>query len=1246
MSTDLYGARVMAVAADRMSVRIRVFVVYYEVAQRRALDLPDDPAFFLRVLWDWAAYPGREESGDRPLAEIELDQLLDEGWMAAHAGEYVPQVDRVAERNAVPTAEDWEHLSDFYYERHGGWLDEHRLVQADYVVRVTDPRHLAGVEPGHGRATVWYPSPAIRVRSDDGPYVPRFSEPVAVVVPFADRTEEGRSLCDLAFSDDGRYLAVAGQRGDVRVYDTGDWTERARFDTPHDLIGPRLMWVPGRHVITARPPALEYEPQPAWDVDTGTEADVPIEFGFRRSRTGRYRIEYGMGPGVEFVSAPFTPDRTVLLGLDAEADARDEPPTADGVRFSADESRMFALDIEEEHARFSVLDPDTGRFLGVVGTSAEMVLDFAVSPDGAYLAIAEETEPFVVEPTIRRVADGGELVLRAGLGRFTANIDWSPDGRLLAIGLHHGPGADAPSELRIFPVGVSDEAAKAWPEGGMVAAGARPHVISRHFPEVAPGEGAEARPEGGTVTARVRSQGTGRHFPDVALGEERDSLVGGESVGRLRRVAAGEDPSAGPWAAVALSRLDGATAGEADPIMRAMAAEITGETATARAIYEAQTGPAAALAKALLGRLLADAEARVEHRPADADAKTDAEAHADAVADGDGDARRAWELLGGAQDSASPLADAEARAEHRPADADTNAEADIDADARAEAADADVRQAREFLVEAQDSAGPLASSYAGYLLGGMLIDSGEAEAAEAVLRRACDTALRTRESPYGLLPWIAVRLGEPLAEREAGLEEIREAFALAQPLREIADPGLATVGLGVLDANPYAVRGALEWLRAWNDERHAHACRLATRLGARIVEDSDDPSDHPLADLLRELDGSSESAAYALWLTVRERRRAGGWNGALRAWADVADTGLLPYARWAGTCQAVLLTVRGDEPGARHALRHGRDDRLIVEIADALREAERNDDATTAYTMATDGDDPRAAGRAWLGLGHIHSADGGFEDAAVAYLNARRLAEGSHATNAAYNLSTVLTKLGDTEGAVEAARDAHRGAEAAGDPPRGRARTAQRLGDTLRRRRDWAGARDAYQAAVDAWREYWNEEYPFDARWALLHLAQVQGLLGERDSSRRILRKLLKMFAKPRDEEQKEIAVIAALAMGLDAKAQRDLKTARPWFTRVIDSGDANHIPTALAHLAELHYLLGDKAEAARHYERVLELSDNPEYVAESAYRLGEHLAETGDHTRAIELMNRTLAAGFPGFDADAGRLLARLRTS
>ncbi|MFI0445424.1 WD40 repeat domain-containing protein [Actinomadura sp. 6N118] len=1167
MSTDLYGARVLAVTPDRLSVRIRVFVVYYEAAIKQALDLPRDPVFFLRLLWDCADRRTRRgHSPDGTLAEFDYTVLMDDAWLAENTSAYVRSVQRVAERNAEPDSEAWEHIHDFYYERHGGWSDEHRLVQADYVVRVTDPRWLTGVEPGYSWATTWYPSPEFadpefRDRGFGGgavPGKPRFTKPVATLYPFPSRKSGDPDAGALAFSDDGALLAVAGGHGEVVVYDTGGWTERARFSAPRNGVGVDLMWVPGRHVITARP-GVRYEPQAAWDVDAGAEADVPLEAGYVRSLTGRYRVEFGEGPGVEFMSARYTTDRTVLLGIDPEADAAEFPPDAWAVAFSADESRMFALDGRGDRMRFSVLDPEDGRHLGVVDTTGD-VTGFAASPDGTYLAVTEEVSDTFTEPTIRQVDEGGELVVQARFRRRAGAIAWSPDGRLLAVDLHHPGGR--PSEVRVIPVQESPHlASDPHPAQGFEVIG---HLPARTAGTRAGDEverGVEAARSGDVDSAREllgAHQGGGRTAAGMRADLTLASLApsSGVAVECLRRVAAGEDPEAGPLASVALSTLDD------ESLQRAMAAEHLGDTVTARAIYES----GGELATVLLGRLLGD---------------------------------------------------------------------------------------REILARAQRADGPLAASYAGYLLGGLLIASGEHGEAREVLSRACETAQATRESPYGLLPWIAVRLGELLVERNAADEEIREAFVLAQPLMEIADPALAAVGLGSLDGNPHAVQGALEWLDAWKGESHAHGCRLATLLGARIVEASDKPADHPLNQMLCELEGAPESVAYGLFLAARESGSRKKWDDALRNWAAAADTGVLPYARWAGTCQAVLLNVRNDEEGARHgedgarhALRHGREDRLIVEIADALYKDEEHEKARVAYTMAVEGDDPLAAGRASLGLGLILSIDGRLEEAAEALRRARRQADGSRATNAAFNLSTVLTKLGDKSGAVEAARDAHDRAVAAGDPAYGRARTAERLGDKLRDMGDWAEARDAYQAAVDAWRERWNEKYPFDARWSLLYLAQMQGFHGDFEASESILRALLKRFAKPDGAEEKEIAVIAALRMALNAKDQHDLDKALPWFEKVIDSGDDKHIPTAVAHLAELYYWVDDKAEAGRYYERTLELSDDPEYIAEAAYRLGEHLAETGERDRAVEMMKRALGSGFDGFDDDAKRMLARLGAS
>ncbi|MGH3659145.1 MAG: hypothetical protein ACRDUA_21030, partial [Micromonosporaceae bacterium] len=174
-----------------------------------------------------------------------------------------------------------------------------------------------------------------------------------------------------------------------------------------------------------------------------------------------------------------------------------------------------------------------------------------------------------------------------------------------------------------------------------------------------------------------------------------------------------------------------------------------------------------------------------------------------------------------------------------------------------------------------------------------------------------------------------------------------------------------------------------------------------------------------------------------------------------------------------------------------------------------------------------------------------------------------------------------------------------------------------------------------------------GEEYPHEARWPLLYLGAVEGLAEEYEASTRNLTKLLEIYAEPANPEEREITVMAALHLGMNAKFRRDLGEALPWFTRVIDSEDMNHIPTAVAHLAELHYWLDDKPKAARLYEQILEMSEDPEYVAEAAYRVSEFLVESTDPVdtpRVIALLERTLGSSFTAFHADARALLARLR--
>jgi WD40 repeat protein len=198
------------------------------------------------------------------------------------------------------------------HQRDDGWPDEDRLVQADYEVQVTDPRWLEHLRPGLSWETGYYPDPTRpRLRAEDAPHVPDLTEPEAVLTPFAG-SEDSDDIADLAFSDDGRFLAVTGEDGELAVYDTDNRSERLRLSP--DSAGRDIMWVPGGHVVTLKEDEYDEVRPWAYDLDADAETDVPVEPGRVRSRTGRFRVEYGAGGRADFVSGQSPPDRTVRLG--------------------------------------------------------------------------------------------------------------------------------------------------------------------------------------------------------------------------------------------------------------------------------------------------------------------------------------------------------------------------------------------------------------------------------------------------------------------------------------------------------------------------------------------------------------------------------------------------------------------------------------------------------------------------------------------------------------------------------------------------------------------------------------------------------------------------------------------------------------------------------------------------------------------------------------------------------------------
>ncbi|WP_433461389.1 hypothetical protein [Spirillospora sp. CA-128828] len=271
MSTDLYGARVLDVAPGELRALFRIFVVYYDVHDRSHAPLPDgDVGFFFRILW--------EAAHDRPIKQwhalqaVSLDDFLDVDWGEANSHLYVRRVDRVAARNHPAKDDAWEDLHDFYYERDGGWVNEDRLVQADYEVHVTDPRWLESLTPGDSWGTTVYVTNADQVTDPDAPAVIDLRGAARRLDPFPGTGADAATPSDLTFSDDGEYLAMTSQACELVVYRTAGWTEHTRIPERAGVPwGQDVQWVPGTHLLTARPPESEDDEPPAtaYDVDAG-----------------------------------------------------------------------------------------------------------------------------------------------------------------------------------------------------------------------------------------------------------------------------------------------------------------------------------------------------------------------------------------------------------------------------------------------------------------------------------------------------------------------------------------------------------------------------------------------------------------------------------------------------------------------------------------------------------------------------------------------------------------------------------------------------------------------------------------------------------------------------------------------------------------------------------------------------------------------------------------------------------------
>ncbi|MGP4020767.1 tetratricopeptide repeat protein [Saccharopolyspora sp. 5N708] len=213
---------------------------------------------------------------------------------------------------------------------------------------------------------------------------------------------------------------------------------------------------------------------------------------------------------------------------------------------------------------------------------------------------------------------------------------------------------------------------------------------------------------------------------------------------------------------------------------------------------------------------------------------------------------------------------------------------------------------------------------------------------------------------------------------------------------------------------------------------------------------------------------------------------------------------------------------------------------------------------------------------------------------------------------------------GDTAGAIEMFREA-----AGGDDEQFSPMASYALAQSLRAEGDLEQARQVYLHLI--------ESAPQDryAREALLELAAM-AYHAEDDVAAR------EWSLRAWESDDPELSAKAAMNLGVIAKRRNDLDAATPWFLALIDLGHPT-AALAAAHLAEMHYWRDEHAEAARHYEYTLAHTEDPELIAEAAYRVGEIRYQRGELQQARDLLGRAARTEDPSFAPQASELLAKL---
>jgi tetratricopeptide (TPR) repeat protein len=165
-------------------------------------------------------------------------------------------------------------------------------------------------------------------------------------------------------------------------------------------------------------------------------------------------------------------------------------------------------------------------------------------------------------------------------------------------------------------------------------------------------------------------------------------------------------------------------------------------------------------------------------------------------------------------------------------------------------------------------------------------------------------------------------------------------------------------------------------------------------------------------------------------------------------------------------------------------------------------------------------------------------------------------------------------------------------------------------GDLLRSQEDPAGARVAYQGAIEAGNAH-----------ALIDLARLlRGDLGDAEGARAALRQAV-------DSDDPDLAAEATVELGYLLMISRDYADAQACFQQAMRSGHADWAPAAMVGLGRLLEKQGNAAGAQAAYQRAAE-AGNADCTAHALVFLGVMLRKQGDRNGARAAFQRVVDSG------------------